>query len=262
MNKIQDKELAAKIRAKVIYDEKHRAQPLSPLAVGSHVMIRGGQVEPRSGIVVEKTGERTYRVFDGQKTLELKIEGEMAKDENEDALPGTDVAKEFYSKYEPKEILGRGVSSTVRRCIEKETGKEFAVKIMDLTGHEGDGSDRESLREATMREIRILRKVAQHPYIIQLYDVFDSETFAFLVFELCRQGELFDYLTSVVALSEKKTRYIMRQLFNALNYVHKQGIIHRDVKPENILLDDNFNIKLTDFGFARELGRGEKLTGQ
>jgi transposase InsO family protein len=69
MNKIQDKELAAKIRAKANYDEKHRAQPLSPLAVGTHVMIRGGQVEPRSGIVVEKTGERTYRVFDGQKTL-------------------------------------------------------------------------------------------------------------------------------------------------------------------------------------------------
>ncbi|CAG0895831.1 unnamed protein product [Cyprideis torosa] len=68
MNKIQDKELAAKIRAKANYDEKHRAQPLSPLAVGTHVMIRGGQVKPRSGIVVEKTGERTYRVFDGQKT--------------------------------------------------------------------------------------------------------------------------------------------------------------------------------------------------
>lgn len=98
--------------------------------------------------------------------------------------------------------------------------------------------------------------------LVHLHDVFESETFIFLVFEICRNGELFDYLTNVVTLSEKKTRYIMRQLFEAVQHVHNQGVVHRDIKPENILLDDALDIKLTDFGFASILEPGQLLTGQ
>lgn len=148
----------------------------------------------------------------------------------------------------------------MRRCIDKETGKEYAAKIIDLGA--SDANDPKQMLEATRQEISILRQVMGHPYIIELQDVFESDAFIFLVFELCRQGELFDYLTSVVTLSEKKTRYIMRQIFEGVDYIHQQNIAHRDLKPENILLDDSLNVKITDFGFARLLKDGQKLFGK
>lgn len=73
-----------------------------------------------------------------------------------------------------------------------------------------------------------------HMYIVELHEVFETSTFIFLVFEICKRGELFDYLTQYVRLSERRTRDFMRQLFDALNYIHERQCVHRDVKPGSI----------------------------
>uniref|UniRef100_A0A8C5VWC3 phosphorylase kinase n=1 Tax=Microcebus murinus TaxID=30608 RepID=A0A8C5VWC3_MICMU len=157
----------------------------------------------------------------------------------EDELPDWAAAKEFYEKYDPTDVTGRGVSSVVRRCVHRATGHEFAVKIMEVTAERLSPEQPEEVREATRRETHIFRQV--------------SASFTFLVFDLMRKGELFDYLTEKGDLSEKETRSIMRSLLEAVSFLHANNIVHRDLKPENILLDDNI------FGFSCHLEPGEKL---
>lgn len=164
----------------------------------------------------------------------------------------------FYQTYQPMEVLGRGVSSVVRRMIYRKSGQSFAVKIIDVSKDIVD-ADGLNLREQTMREINILRLVGGHENVIELLDVFDTPTFVFLVFELCVNGELFDHLEREERFSEKKARRIMKQVFEALQHCHSKGVIHRDIKMENILLDEDHNIKLTDFGFAKILQPNEAL---
>jgi len=98
-----------------------------------------------------------------------------------EGLPCQDVSRMFYQKYEPKEVLGRGASSTVRRCILKETGQHHAVKIIDVS-RDVEDAEGLNLREQTFREVEILRMVQGHEFIIDLVDVFESSTYIFLVF--------------------------------------------------------------------------------
>ncbi|XP_075705345.1 phosphorylase b kinase gamma catalytic chain, liver/testis isoform isoform X1 [Rhinoderma darwinii] len=184
----------------------------------------------------------------------------MTRDaETRDELPDWAGAKEFYQKYDPKEIIGRGVSSTVRRCIHRETGRQYAVKIIEVTPERMSPEQLQEVRLSTAKEMEILYQVSQHPFIITLIDSYESSTFIFLVFDLMKRGELFDYLTEKVTLSEKETRCIMRSLLEAVLYLHSNNIVHRDLKPENILMDDCLNIKLSDFGFSCVLKPQERL---
>ncbi|XP_069840864.1 phosphorylase b kinase gamma catalytic chain, liver/testis isoform isoform X2 [Dendropsophus ebraccatus] len=156
-------------------------------------------------------------------------------------------------------LLNMGVSSTVRRCIHRETGRQYAVKIIEVTPERMSPEQLQEVRLSTAKELEILHHVSQHPSIITLIDSYESSTFIFLVFDLMKRGELFDYLTEKVTLSEKETRCIMRSLLEAVSYLHANHIVHRDLKPENILMDDCLNIKLSDFGFSCVLNPPEKL---
>eukprot|EP00794_Sanderia_malayensis_P014081 gene14081-15550_t len=165
----------------------------------------------------------------------------------------------FYEKYEPKETLGSGLSSVVRRCVHKESGAEYAVKIIDRYSDKGKMMKGRDEATQVRTEILALSKVAGHPNIIRLVDVYESSAFFFLVFELAQGGELFDFLTKVVTIPEKEARKIMAQIFSAVAHMHKSSVMHRDLKPENILFDDNNRVVISDFGFAITINEGVEI---
>jgi serine/threonine protein kinase len=101
------------------------------------------------------------------------------------------------------------------------------------------------------REIHHHRQL-HHPHVTQMYEVIATESSIWLVTELCCGGELFDYLVEKGRLAEDETKVIFGQLCLAVAYLHENGIVHRDLKLENVLLDEHCRVKLGDFGFTRE----------
>ena len=108
--------------------------------------------------------------------------------------------------------------------------------------------------------------IQDHPNIMRLYEFFDEETRYLVVAELCKGGELWEEMQNRARWTEKEAAIITKQVLTALNHCHSNNIVHRDVKPENIMLEDLKKldqIKLIDFGVATRIKNlNEKLTEQ
>lgn len=109
------------------------------------------------------------------------------------------------------------------------------------------------------REVTILRDV-QHPNIVRLIDMVETERYIGIILEYASGGELFDYILNHRYLKDQSARRLFSQLVSGVGYLHKQGIVHRDLKLENLLLDRNRNIIITDFGFANTFNPHEELS--
>lgn len=104
------------------------------------------------------------------------------------------------------------------------------------------------------------QQVFGHPGIIRLFCTFADKTSVYYVLELASNGELATMIRKYGSLDLTSTRYYAAQLIDTLEFIHEREIIHRDVKPENILLDSDMRLKVTDFGSAKILGRKEEAT--
>ncbi|XP_015271071.1 PREDICTED: serine/threonine-protein kinase SIK2 [Gekko japonicus] len=128
-----------------------------------------------------------------------------------------------------------------------------AIKIIDK-------SQLDSVNlEKIYREVQIM-KMLDHPHIIKLYQVMETKSMLYLVTEFAKNGEIFDYLANHGRLSESEARRKFWQILSAVEYCHSRKIVHRDLKAENLLLDNNMNIKIADFGFGNFYKSGEPLT--
>ncbi|XP_047457823.1 peripheral plasma membrane protein CASK isoform X13 [Mugil cephalus] len=170
----------------------------------------------------------------------------------------------FEDVYELCEVIGKGPFSVVRRCINRETGQQFAVKIVDVAQFTSSpGLSTEDLK----REASICHML-KHPHIVELLETYSSDGMLYMVFEFMDGADLcFEIVKRADAgfvYSEAVASHYMRQILEALRYCHDNNVIHRDVKPHCVLLASKENsapVKLGGFGVAIQLGESGLVAG-
>ena len=146
-------------------------------------------------------------------------------------------------KYIPMPI-GQGSFSQVYKGEHKKTGEIVAIKKINIT------FTKNLTRDHIEREINIM-KTLNHPHIVKLYEnIYDTYNNVYLIMEYCPNGDLSTFLNKK-PLKEKYVKRYMVQIASATKYLYDNKILHRDIKPQNIMMVDNDIIKLTDFGFAK-----------
>ncbi|XP_026861042.2 peripheral plasma membrane protein CASK isoform X17 [Electrophorus electricus] len=170
----------------------------------------------------------------------------------------------FEDVYELCEVIGKGPFSVVRRCMNRETGQQFAVKIVDVAKFTSSpGLSTEDLK----REASICHML-KHPHIVELLETYSSDGMLYMVFEFMDGADLcFEIVKRADAgfvYSEAVASHYMRQILEALRYCHDNNVIHRDVKPHCVLLASKENsapVKLGGFGVAIQLGESGLVAG-
>lgn len=159
-------------------------------------------------------------------------------------LAGGGEANIILGKYELGRLLGRGASAKVYLARNLRTGQSVAVKCFSkLRVSMG------SLASHVKREISILSRL-RHPSIIRLHEVLATRTKIYFVLDLVMGGELFARVSRAGHLPEDLCRRYFRQIITAVGYCHSRGVFHRDLKLENLLLDENGDLKISDFGLS------------
>lgn len=143
-------------------------------------------------------------------------------------------------------LIGKGSFGKVFLVRDKASGNLYAMKVLKK-----DYIKRKNQVEHTRTERSVLGNV-RHPFIVGLNMAFQTADKLFFVLDYCSGGELFFHLGKVGRFTEERAKFYAAQITLALEYVHSLGIIYRDLKPENVLLDRNGNVRLTDFGLSKE----------
>ena len=192
------------------------------------------------------------------KLLQQSFEDEKAKiiTFNNLYLKRGEIAPTSLDNYKVVKMIGKGAFGRVMLGIHKLTGKNVALKTIDKSYMKDDFQ-----RRKVFQEVFILKKI-RHSNVIRLLEVFESENHFFMVMEYAGKGDLLRYVKQRGKLTESEARNIFRGLITGLAHCHCRSILHRDIKLDNILLDEKKEIKICDFGVSKICRKGRKITEQ
>lgn len=162
--------------------------------------------------------------------------------------------------YEVMEVIGKGGYGEVKKVKHKELDVIRALKVIKKTRYK-------SAAELKMikNEISIM-KVVDHPNIVKLYEFFEDDDNFYIIQEFCSGGQLFEAILKKKTFTENEAAEIMTQVLSAIAHCHQRKIAHRDVKPENLLIDqlsvdqEKFIVKVIDFGISTHFTPEQKMT--
>ncbi|WP_392398897.1 protein kinase [Corynebacterium lehmanniae] len=152
--------------------------------------------------------------------------------------------------------IARGGMATVYRCVDARLGREVAAKVM----HEQYVHD-EVFRERFRREARAMAQLS-HPNLVNVYDFSASGGEVFLIMELITGGTLRELLAERGPMPPHAAAAVMRGMLTGLSVAHAKGMVHRDIKPDNVLIDASSRVKLSDFGLVRAAAETTQSTDQ
>lgn len=165
----------------------------------------------------------------------------------------SDVPPEFIQMYKVGPILGHGTTSKVYALKERTKNMPLACKVIDKRKLSLD-RNYETILNQLRTEVDVLRRL-DHMNIVSLRDVIETKQTVYIITEYVSGGELFHHIVENGPLKEEESKMVMQGVFNAVNYLHGKGIVHRDIKAENILISRSdgkiMGVKLIDFGFSK-----------
>lgn len=162
-----------------------------------------------------------------------------------------------FGEYVLGQTLGEGEFGKVKLGWKKDGSVQVAIKLIR---RESLGTNPSRLPKI-YREISILRELS-HPNIVRLHEMAETDRYIGIILEYASGGELFDFILNHRYLKDNAARRLFAQLVSGVGYLHKKGIVHRDLKLENLLLDRNRNIIITDFGFANTFDPRDELSDE
>ncbi|KAK7907152.1 hypothetical protein WMY93_015764 [Mugilogobius chulae] len=145
-------------------------------------------------------------------------------------------------------MINKGSFAKVMEGLHIGTGEKVAIKVIDKKKARQDSYVLKNMK----REPRI-HQMVRHPHIVVLFETLETENSYYMSMELCAGGDLMDRICERKRLEEREVRRYTRQILSAVDHLHKHGIVHRDLKIENFLLDEHNNIKIVDFGLSNTL---------
>lgn len=140
--------------------------------------------------------------------------------------------------------IGQGTFGVVKLGEHKITKQKVAIKVIAKSSIKNARA-----RARVEQELRLL-PLLDHPHVVKVFDVIEDDERYMIIMEYLTGGELFQYIIKNRRVNEREARFFFRQIVSALDYCHQNSIIHRDMKPENLLFDSSMQIRLIDFGFA------------